>query len=257
MSTRCSIVVRGDKDLYKALGAASQEEMWMKDWGYLYHHCDGDEGGVGQELSQALSNYVNNEKSTFTIESVIGEITDISPEYERVQRIHSDVEYVYVINIDAGGKINEIWPNLKTDPCITITCYKTDLNKFNPNSTNFDCFDGYTKKYQEGMFGIFSDNRKLNLAPEDDNKIDIDFTKLNDEELNNLHLAIMSEIVSRNKNEMPDVTVLGDGCYSGMLHAHCFEYKGKQYYSSIGVKGIEPVPYTIKIVNGKQIHYNN
>lgn len=59
------------------------------------------------------------------------------------------------------------------------------------------------------------------------------------------------------KNEtfktLENVSVLGDGTFTGKLAAHNFEYNGKHYYSEVGIKGIVPVPYTVTIKNGKQI----
>ena len=53
---------------------------------------------------------------------------------------------------------------------------------------------------------------------------------------------------------LPHVMNLGDGTFSGQMHAHTFEYDGKTYYSDIGVKCPFPVAYTVKIENGVQVH---
>lgn len=52
---------------------------------------------------------------------------------------------------------------------------------------------------------------------------------------------------------MEHITELGDGTFCGILKAHDFEYKGKHYFSRVGIIGIIPVPYTVTIKNGKQI----
>lgn len=50
-------------------------------------------------------------------------------------------------------------------------------------------------------------------------------------------------------NQYPNVNILGDGEYDGVLWGHCFVYEGHKYYSKIGWKNMFP-SYCKMIIHG-------
>lgn len=57
------------------------------------------------------------------------------------------------------------------------------------------------------------------------------------------------------QNNMPNyqnVTILGDGEYSGVMSGWVFDYKDNKYQCPFGIRGTGKM--TIKIENGKVIH---
>lgn len=56
------------------------------------------------------------------------------------------------------------------------------------------------------------------------------------------------------ENNIESVSCLGDGEYSGIMSGWTFNYQGKKYKCSFGVRGIN-CPMTIKIKNGKDSQY--
>ena len=50
--------------------------------------------------------------------------------------------------------------------------------------------------------------------------------------------------------DMPEVSVLGDGRYNGIMSGYCFTYKGVDYHTSFGIRGISQNVW-IEIQDGK------
>lgn len=51
-------------------------------------------------------------------------------------------------------------------------------------------------------------------------------------------------------NEYPPVTILGDGLYAGIISGCIFNYNGKRYRCSFGIRGMN-IPFVVKVENGK------
>jgi len=183
MSTRCTIVVRPDKNDFRS----------HADWVYIYHHCDGDPGGVGEELDEALNECFIKDYTPVNVSNVVKAITDIEDTYRMVDHIAGDSSYVYVIDVDSGGYPNQYWPKVNTDPSITIYCYETPATSFNTDSSTFSEADGYTRKYIHGM---------IQCQPIDSESEckQTDIENLSDNELLALHMSVIKEIVKRNIN---------------------------------------------------------
>lgn len=65
----------------------------------------------------------------------------------------------------------------------------------------------------------------------------------------------ISEILTESEirlEDLPDVGVLGDGTYVGMLRAHVFTYNGKDYRTRVGIRCMTPEPWTIIVKDGKE-----
>jgi len=87
MSTRCHIVIKE-----KGFGNV-----------YIYHHCDGDPGGVGSEIVWALAGYQKYTKEfdlKWSIKGVSEEILRLDDEYKEDYEIHGDEDYIYEIDCD-------------------------------------------------------------------------------------------------------------------------------------------------------------
>ena len=181
MSTRCTIVVRPDKEDFNS----------HADWAYIYHHCDGDPGGVGEELDSVLNECFIKDYTPVNVSNVVKAITDIDDDYKRVDRIAGDSSYVYVIDVDRGNRVNPYWPKVMLDPSITIYCYKTPATSFKTDSLTFSEDDGYTREYVHGMFQCkpVASKRKCKQTG---------IENMTDNELLALHMAVMKEIVKRN-----------------------------------------------------------
>lgn len=54
------------------------------------------------------------------------------------------------------------------------------------------------------------------------------------------------------QNDLPPVTILGDGVYTGTIFGYTFIYNSKKYKSKWGVRGIN-CPITITIKDNEQI----
>lgn len=74
-----------------------------------------------------------------------------------------------------------------------------------------------------------------------------------------LYETIMKDVFKIIKNilinetiqeEIPHVTILGDGEYSGKQSGYTFEYKNKKYKTSFGLSGIN-CPITVVIKDGE------
>ena len=55
--------------------------------------------------------------------------------------------------------------------------------------------------------------------------------------------------MNNNSNNLPKVTELGDGLYTGVMSGYVFTYEGKKYECSFGVRGIN-IPLVVKVENG-------
>lgn len=53
-----------------------------------------------------------------------------------------------------------------------------------------------------------------------------------------------------NYNDMPEISVLGDGRYNGTMSGWCFTYKGVDYHTSFGIRGTVQNAW-IEIKDGK------
>ena len=51
-------------------------------------------------------------------------------------------------------------------------------------------------------------------------------------------------------NEIPHITTLGDGRYTGKMSGYTLEYNGEKYKCSFGVRGFN-CPMTIIVENGE------
>ena len=60
----------------------------------------------------------------------------------------------------------------------------------------------------------------------------------------------MKKLTETIETELPHVSSLGDGTYRGKQSGYSFEYKGKKYKTSFGIRGIN-CPITIIVENGK------
>ena len=56
--------------------------------------------------------------------------------------------------------------------------------------------------------------------------------------------------MNNNSNNLPKVTELGDGLYTGVMSGCVFTYDGKKYQCSFGVRGINNIPLTVKVEDG-------
>jgi hypothetical protein len=92
MSTRCVIKVKGKTSTLD-----------------IYHHHDGYPEGVGAELQKALSDGLlaridAKEKNIyfhgFEFPKVVQTILEISDEYKITDGIHSDIEYLYTLDLN-------------------------------------------------------------------------------------------------------------------------------------------------------------
>lgn len=180
MSTRCTIVVRPDKNDFNL----------NIDWAYIYHHCDGNPGGVGEELDSVLNECFIKDYTPVNVSNVVKAITDIDDSYQKVDRIAADSSYVYVIYVDSGKYQNPYWPKFMTDPSITIYCYKTQATNFKTDSLTFSEADGYTREYVHGMFQTES------IVSKDECK-QTGIENMSNDELLALHMSVMKEIVKR------------------------------------------------------------
>ena len=54
--------------------------------------------------------------------------------------------------------------------------------------------------------------------------------------------------------DIPNVTTLGDGYYSGTMSGYVLEYKGKKYMCSFGVRGINQ-PMTVIVKDGNDYRF--
>ena len=60
-----------------------------------------------------------------------------------------------------------------------------------------------------------------------------------------------NESISSTK-QYPNVNVLGDGEYDGVLWGHCFVYEGHKYYSQMGWENMYP-SYCKMIIHGNDV----
>lgn len=83
MSTRTNIIIKDSgKNIQKV----------------IYHHCDGYFEGVGKELLTIISQYVK-KYNKFTINDFFVDIVSFDYQYEEDTSIHTDIEYLYMIDI--------------------------------------------------------------------------------------------------------------------------------------------------------------
>ena len=52
-----------------------------------------------------------------------------------------------------------------------------------------------------------------------------------------------------NISNLPKITELGDGLYTGVMSGYVFTYDGKKYECSFGVRGIN-IPLVVKVEDG-------
>ena len=55
--------------------------------------------------------------------------------------------------------------------------------------------------------------------------------------------------MNNNSNNLPKVTELGDGLYTGIMSGYVFTYDGKKYECSFGVRGFN-IPLIVKVEGG-------
>lgn len=93
MSTRAAIIIKDSRNFHN-----------------VYHHCDGYPEGVGKELEEV---FIDCDANTTANDALVN-ILDFSSEYERTSCIHSDEEYIYVVDMDSR----------------TISCYSVEGKYF-------------------------------------------------------------------------------------------------------------------------------
>lgn len=88
MSTRCNIIITG---------YARESKI------YLYHHSDGYPSGVGADLAEFLNENVCKKHEKWYSEGIATKLVKrADARYECSMGLHSDIEYLYVIDCFAG-----------------------------------------------------------------------------------------------------------------------------------------------------------
>lgn len=100
MSTRANIIVKDSNSTV-----------------YLYRHSDGYPGGLGSEIHEFLNNIKNG--NYLSLYDIVGRIlTGSIDDIEYTDRIHGDVEYKYIIEVQET-------PELRSFERINYGIYKT------------------------------------------------------------------------------------------------------------------------------------
>lgn len=127
MSTRCHVIVKDQ--------VTSPEEEWT----YIYHHHDGYPEGVGKYLKDKFSETIGNETghTQYHKDDIVKMICEIDDEFEVDDGLHSDEEYVYIVEITNDRR------------SVIVTYYHCLPFSYNCRSASFNMDDGFEYVQQD------------------------------------------------------------------------------------------------------------